>query len=184
MLATKRFFNLSLCFFIIASTSTLASEWNGKGIPPQLEQAKQFSGKTEFPMIEGPLLNGGHYSLAQQKGKVVIVQLWSVVCSYCHKELPSLQSFVDKNKARGLEHIGLSVDDTEQEIHAYLKKNPNLHFPIVWRLGDQEKDGFARARGTPTTYVIGRDGTIKFKMWGVLKPEDYQWIEKLLNEKS
>lgn len=169
-----------ICLVWLCSGVALASDWNGSGTPPKLVESKQFAGKTEFPMIEGPLLGGGKYSLAAHKGKVVIVQLWSVVCPYCHKELPNLQAFVEQHKAKGLEWVGLSVDDSEAEIQAYLAKNPKLKFTIVWRLHDDEKDGFARARGTPTTYVVDRKGDIVFKRWGVLTEADYAWIVKQL----
>ena len=79
--------------------------------------------------------------------------------------------------------LGLSVDDGADEIRDYLRRYPALNFPVVWRLAPGSDDGLARSKGTPTTYVVDRQGNIVFKRFGQLRDEHYAYIESLLGAK-
>lgn len=149
--------------------------------PVNLVESKFHPERTEFAMIEGrDLRSGGHYSLAARSGKVVMVTLLSIDCGYCYRELPALQAFRDRHRDAGLELVGLSVDDAADEIADWLRRYPALDFPVVWRLAKASDDGFARSRGTPTTYLVDRDGRIVFKRFGQLRDEHYAFIEAQL----
>lgn len=170
---------LLLIFTLFWAWSALAQT------PPQLGQSKYFPEKTEFPLLTGPNLRDGKpWSLAEQKGKVVAIMIWSIDCRYCFEEMPELQSFWDKHRAKGFELVGLSVDDASWEIRDFLGRYPKLKFPVLWRLQEGVEDGFARAKGTPTTYVIDRQGKIVFKRFGQLRDEHLVWLEHLIEGKS
>ncbi len=152
--------------------------------PPDLVESKFHPEKTEFARVEGQEIRSGkHYSLAALKGKVVMITLWSIDCRFCYEELPDLQAFRDKHRRKGLEMLGLSVDDGADEIRDYLRRYPALNFPVVWRLAPGSDDGLARSKGTPTTYVVDRQGNIVFKRFGQLRDEHYAYIESLLGAK-
>ena len=146
-------------------------------VPPKLAAAKYFPDRTEFALLEGPLVRDGRrWSLADQKGKYVAVVLWSVDCRYCYEELPDLHAFWAKHRDRGFELVGLSVDDGADEVREYLARYRKLGFPVLWRMQEGVRDGFARAVGTPTLYVVDRKGEIVFKRFGQLREEHYAWI--------
>lgn len=152
---------------------------------PTLAPSKAFEPRTEFAMAEGiEVRAGAPYSLAAHKGKLVAVVFWSIDCQYCLKELPELQAFWKKHQSRGFELLGISVDDEAAPIRDYLTRYPTLTFPVLWRQSARVEDGFARIRGTPTTYVIGRDGSIIFKRFGQLRDEHYAELEKLIVQKQ
>src|SRR4029077_18107623 len=58
-------------------------------------------------------LDGRTFDLAKQRGKVVSVNFWATWCSPCRAEMPLLDSFYQRYRARGVELIGMSVDDAQ-----------------------------------------------------------------------
>lgn len=149
--------------------------------PPKLGQAKFFPGKTEFPLLEGPLLRDGrHWSLAEQKGKFVAIVFWSVDCKFCFEELPDLHAFWARHRDRGFELVGVSVDESAEDAREYLARYRKLGFPVLWRQHNDVRDGFARIVGTPSIYVVDRRGEIVFKRFGQLRDEHYAWIGEQL----
>ncbi len=149
--------------------------------PPRLAASKYFPERTEFALLQGPLVRDGKpWSLADQKGKFVAIVLWSVDCRYCYEELPDLHAFWARHKAKGFELVGLSVDDSAEEVREYLVRYRKLGFPVLWRMQDGVRDGFARAVGTPTLYIVDRQGEIVFKRFGQLREEHYAWIAEQL----
>ena len=62
------------------------------------------------------------------------------------------------------------------EVREYLARYRKLGFPVLWRMQEGVRDGFARAVGTPTLYVVDRKGEIVFKRFGQLREEHYAWI--------
>jgi cytochrome c biogenesis protein CcmG, thiol:disulfide interchange protein DsbE len=120
--------------------------------------------------LDGPLMNGEKFSLEAEHGKVVLVVLWATWCPVCRRELPKLQEFYEKNAAKGFEIAAVSIDDTPKEVSDFLQKN-KYSFPIGWR--NRFKDNLGPVRGTPTIYLIGRNGKIRARTEGAL--DDSQW---------
>src|SRR5262249_35408510 len=58
--------------------------------------------------ISIPALDGPNVTVAQYKGKVVLVNFWATWCQPCQKEIPWLIEFSDKYKAQGLVILGIS----------------------------------------------------------------------------
>lgn len=54
-------------------------------------------------------------TVAQQKGKVVLVNFWATYCVPCRAEMPALVRLQEKLKARGFQLITISADEPEQE---------------------------------------------------------------------
>src|SRR4249920_2082322 len=63
------------------------------------------------PALEATQLDGGHFSLAADAGKVVIVHFWASWCAPCREEMPILDAFYRKHRAEGVEVIAVSLDD-------------------------------------------------------------------------
>ncbi|SHK74397.1 cytochrome c biogenesis protein CcmG, thiol:disulfide interchange protein DsbE [Bradyrhizobium lablabi] len=119
------------------------------------------------------------------KGKVSVVNVWASWCVPCHDEAPL---FTELGKDKRLQMIGINYKDTPDNARRFLGRYGNP-FGIVG------VDGNGRAAiewgvyGVPETFVVGREGTIVYKMVGpvtadnidsVLKPE----IDKALKAGS
>jgi len=77
----------------------------------------------EFPSLEVESFAGGHWSLAQRRGKWVVVNFWATWCNPCLKEIPELDAF-DKER-EDVEVIGLAYEEIERpDMEAFLKEHP------------------------------------------------------------
>ncbi len=114
---------------------------------------------------------GESFTLSELRGRPVIVNLWATWCPPCRAEMPALQKLYDEYRDRGL--IVLAVNATQQDdvqaIAPFVEKY-HLTFPILL----DETGLAARAyqlRSLPSSYFIGRDGTIREIVVGGPMPE-------------
>jgi len=122
------------------------------------------------PEFTVPLLGGGRFDLAEQRGKVVLVNFFATWCPPCREEMPHLQDEVWERFAGG-DFAMISVDREEEadKVAPFVKDHG-----AGWLFGlDEHREVFARyATGyIPRTYVIDRDGRIVFQGQGYGKDE-------------
>lgn len=118
---------------------------------------------------------------ARLKGKVSIVNVWASWCVPCHDEAPLLLELgKDASlRARGLQFVGINYKDAADNARRFLGRYGNP-FDAV----GVDANGRAAIEwgvyGVPETFIVGRDGTIVYKLVGpitadnvgtVLKPE-------------
>jgi len=115
--------------------------------------------------LEAVLLSGEKLNLEQWKGKVVMVSFWATWCAVCRSEMPAWQKFYEANRSKGFEMVALSVDDGEEEVRAFIADHP-YRFPVGWRFDKAEDDDFPTIRGTPTTFLVDRQGRVALKQIG------------------
>jgi peroxiredoxin len=106
-------------------------------------------------------VNGKKYSPKDFKGKVVVFDFWAIWCGPCQLSLPFFQSMVDKYGSRGLEVVGLHVDDRRppvEEIRDYLEARKVRYTNLMSTV---EVDDAYQVYEMPTTYLLDRDGRIR-----------------------
>ncbi len=81
---------------------------------------------TKFPDFTAMDVTGKPLSLAEYKGKVVLIDFWATWCPPCQAELPNLLRTYSKYHAQGFEIIGVSLDDNQQKLLAFTR---NLNMP-------------------------------------------------------
>jgi peroxiredoxin len=129
------------------------------------------------PGFSGNDISGEFVSLSQFKGNVVVIYFWTDSC--CGEKLKLLEPFYLGNKQRGLTILAINEGNSQQEVEAYAKKN-RLTFSLQ---ADEHKllAGQYRVLGSPTVFVIGRDGKIREKLLGEMPGGKLeQLIEKQL----
>ncbi len=109
-------------------------------------------------------LNHRQVSLADYRGKVVLLNFWATWCAPCLTEMPRFVAWQQEYGGRGLQVIGISMDDEEQSVRVAFRKY-KLNYPVV--MGD-EKIGemYGGILGLPVTFLIDRSGKIRFKHEG------------------
>jgi cytochrome c biogenesis protein CcmG/thiol:disulfide interchange protein DsbE len=109
-------------------------------------------------------LNRRQVSLADYRGKVVLLNFWATWCVPCLSEMPRFVAWQQEYGGRGLQVIGISMDDEEQPVRITYQKY-RLNYPVV--MGD-EKIGemYGGIFGLPVTFLIDRSGKIRFKHEG------------------
>ncbi len=129
--------------------------------------------------VEG--LDGKKLSLADFKGKVVLLDFWATWCMPCKVEMPNVIRIHKKFNEKGFEIIGISLDNNKTAVESFIKDNE-----MVW---PQFFDGKGwqntvaqqyRVRSIPATYLIDKNGKIRYRS---LRGKELEAaVEKLLNE--
>lgn len=104
------------------------------------------------------LYDGGAFRLAEQRGKVVVVNYWASWCPPCREEAPVLERGWRRERDRGVVFVGLDIWDTEKDARAFLRE-----FAITYPNGPDPNGAAAinyGLTGIPETFFIRPDGTI------------------------
>lgn len=105
-------------------------------------------------------------TLADYKGKVVLLNVWATWCEPCRVEMPSIEKLHREFGPQGLAVVAVSVDDAgmEERIRAFAKEY-GLTFEILHDPSQKTKTSY-QITGYPETFVIGREGRIRKKLIG------------------
>ena len=134
----------------------------------------------EPAQLSGYLADGTPFDLADQRGKVVMVNFWATWCPACRADWPVWQEVYERYQGGDFEMIAVSIDRDQKDLDRFLERNPYT-VPVVWRFDKREKDGFSAIRKTPTTYFIGRDGQIaEMRLGRISSAQLTETIERLL----
>ena len=136
--------------------------------------------ETNAPHLRGFLTDGTPFDLADQRGKVVMVNFWATWCPACRADWPVWQQVYERYQGGDFTMVAVSIDRDQKALTRFIDRNPYT-VPIVWRFDSREKDGFSAIRKTPTTYFIGKDGQVAQVRLGRISPEQLsETIEALL----
>lgn len=129
-------------------------------------------------------LFGAEQSLAQFKGRIVILNFWATYCIPCREEMPDLSAIQNEFAALGVQVIGASTDSEEDRAKVLqFIKDVKINFP-VW-LGATSADTLRFGVGTalPATVIIDKDGKIYKTISGIVNQADLRKdVEKLLQD--
>jgi len=154
----------TLRFVAIAALIALAG-CSGEA-PPRVEVGRP------APRYAATMLTGDSASTAALAGKVVLLNVWATWCLPCRVEIPYLQSLYEKHRADGLEIVGVSVDVRGQDeaIRAFAQEY-RMTYPI-WRDPDERIQSLYMALGVPSSYLIDRQGILRWRRLGTIRETD------------
>ncbi len=107
-------------------------------------------------------LDGHRFDLAKLRGKVVLVNFWATWCSPCRSEMPTLDAFYRRYHARGLELLGLSIDQAPDDGEV-AKVMRQFSYPGALASAAQV-NGFGEPVAVPVTYVIDARGVLRAQL--------------------
>lgn len=125
-------------------------------------------------------LDGKSLSLAQYKGKVVLVNFWATWCEPCQVEIPWLIEMQQKYAAKGFTVLGIAMDEegasvvtpwVNKERFDVSGSKSQMNYPIV--IGDDAAaDKFGGLLGYPTSVLISRDGKVIKRITGIISYDE------------
>jgi cytochrome c biogenesis protein CcmG/thiol:disulfide interchange protein DsbE len=139
--------------------------------------------QTKLSPLEGLMKDGTQVpglDPAAFKGKVSIVNVWASWCVPCHEEAPLL---VQLAKDTRLQVVGIDYKDAPDNARRFLDRYGNP-FGIVGVDGDGRSSIEWGVYGVPETFIVGRDGTIAYKVIGPITPDNIDLILKPELEKA
>jgi thiol-disulfide isomerase/thioredoxin len=129
------------------------------------KRIKEAVGKPfEFAFTEA--LKGTEVSSASLKGKVVIIDFWATWCGPCVAEMPNMKKLYAQYKDKGVEFVGVSLDQPREQggfdlLKNYVEKN-KIEWPQYYD-GKVSASDFATLWGIqsiPTVFAVGADGKL------------------------
>jgi cytochrome c biogenesis protein CcmG/thiol:disulfide interchange protein DsbE len=139
--------------------------------------------QTALPALEGLTQDGAAVpglDPAQFKGKVSLVNVWASWCVPCHDEAPLLNEL---GKDKRLQLVGINYKDVPENARRFLGRHGNP-FSVVGVDGNGRASIEWGVYGVPETFVVGRDGTIVYKLVGPITPQNFDRVLKAEIEKA
>ena len=124
-------------------------------------------------------LHGKVHDLAAYRGQVVLVNFWATWCEPCRAEMPAIQRLRGKLAGKPFTVLAVNLDEPESRIRKFLSARA-LDFPVLADEGKAVTTAW-KVRVLPASFIIGRDGRIRYSLVGELA-WDHQSVVSLLAE--
>jgi thiol-disulfide isomerase/thioredoxin len=114
-------------------------------------------------------LKGVTHTIADYKGRPVLINGWATWCPPCKAEMPALHEFYLKHQAEGFELLAVNSGESRSAVQQFIDQK-GFTFPVLLDTNKDVLDGLG-VSGLPTSIFVGRDGTVKTIHVGGLTPE-------------
>ena len=125
-----------------------------------------------------PDLAGKTHSLADYRGKWVIVNYWATWCPPCQEEIPDLVDFHERRKDKDAVVLGINYEDIGAEQLQAFADSFMISYPVL-RSKPEITTPLGTIPGLPTTFIIAPDGTAVARQVGPITGDQLdQYIER------
>src|SRR5436305_1706327 len=140
---------------LVMALSVISASASGQVPPAGACDASGKPAKLNFTFKD---VNNRKVPLSEFKGKVIILDFWATWCVPCKAEIPGFIDLQKKYGTRGLQIVGLSVDDPAGTARKYAD-DMKMNYPILLAEGKEEiLKAYDPIPSIPVSVVIGRDG--------------------------
>jgi len=172
---------------LIAFAALAAIFWFrlGSGDPSRIPSALigRPAPQTVLPPLDGLVNDGAQVPGLDPsvfKGKVSIVNVWASWCVPCHDEAPLLTELGQDSR---LQIVGINYKDSTDNARRFLGRYGN-----PFRIVGVDANGRASIEwgvyGVPETFIVGREGTIVYKLVGPVSPDNINTVLKAEIDKA
>ena len=111
--------------------------------------------------------NGKPWTMSDQRGKLIVMNFWTITCKPCIQEMPTLETLALITKSWGdVEVVAVSTDPSWVDVDAVIPKNTNMT-----ALLDPQNQVVSETFGTklyPETWIVDKNGVVRFRFDGPL----------------
>lgn len=144
--------------------------------PTQLEESPREGYLA--PGFTLPDLTGKPTSLNDFRGKVVLVNIWATWCGPCKREIPSLDRLYQLRKDKGFEIVAVSVDRASTSRVASFVAQYQMSFLVLHDARGEVGNRYW-ARAIPSSFLLDRQGVIRWKVAGAIQWDDARVVERV-----
>ena len=179
-------FNYPVAALIFAAVTILVIVLSLKLNDTSIEFSNQaaIESNIQAPDFSFPGLDGKKVSLGDQKGKIVLVNIWATWCPPCVEEMPSMEKLYQKFKGENFEILAVSIDETGLKAVAPFMKKTRLTFPALIDAEGTIKATY-KITGIPESFIIDKQGFLIKKIVGPVDwstPKVFRYFSELIQK--
>ena len=118
--------------------------------------------------------DGKTFHLADQKGKVVLIDFWATWCGPCRMAIPHLIELQKQYKGKGFQVVGVSLDQQGPAVVKPFYQQWKMNYIVVVDDKGEVARDYGGIRSIPTAVLVGKDGHIITGFVGYRPKEEYE----------
>jgi len=174
--------------FTIASCTN--QDGNSREKIPTVEQLDPFSAPlypankiAQAKDFTVSLTDESSFTLSEQLGNVILINIWATWCLPCLDETPDLVSLYETYRDDGFLILGVSIDEQEESVVQPFIERFDISYPVYIDKEEIILSKYGPTMGIPTTYLIDRSGNLRYFAVGALTKKELEpRIKALLHE--
>jgi thiol-disulfide isomerase/thioredoxin len=141
--------------------------------------------RSPAPVIAGKTLAGASWSLTQDRGDVVFVNVWASWCGPCRSELPMLAAAAKRLRSQGVRFLGLDERDHASHARTFLASTGVTYPNLIDTNGSLLRElRLLPQAGIPSTLVVDAQGRMAARVIGAISARELAAILTGLRKKA
>jgi len=118
------------------------------------------------PDFQLPSLTGEPVVLSDYQGQVILVNTWATWCPPCKAEMPAINEFYETHQNDGFVVLAINSQEDAATVQQFINAQ-EFTFPVLLDTQASVINQY-KVRGLPTTFIIDRDGVIRYVHTGAI----------------
>ncbi len=152
-----------LLILLLTISCSLNADWQQPELSHNLTVVKDVITASDFELED---MDEEKVKLSDYRGKVVLLNFWATWCPPCIREMPSMERLHQQVNAKDFKVIAVNQMEDADDVFAFtgqLELDPT--FEILFDTASEVSQDYA-VRGLPTTYLIDKQGKIRYRAVG------------------